>query len=215
MHQGHRLARASLLAVVLLCGLAGSAPANRLSVSERAFRLVWNPNKMSAYLGTMETGLEKVASCNVTMEGSFHSSTFLKSSSAPVGQITRAAVATETCVGGTIALLTETLPWQLSYASFTGVLPVIRQVIVNVVGLSMLVTASGTGECLLRSTTTNPMVERVELDTRTSAIEGFSSEEATVIPAGGLLCFRTQGTYEGNATVTRLGATSSVSVTLI
>jgi hypothetical protein len=59
--------------------------------------------------------------CALTLEGSLHSRTLVKTTGALIGYITRATLGT--CSRGSATILSTSLPWHVRYASFSGTLP--------------------------------------------------------------------------------------------
>jgi hypothetical protein len=113
------------LTASLLMGLAvSSATAGRLSVSNTKFRVTWAALKFDGL------EFESPVICPVTFEGSFHSATIRKTRGALIGAVTRAIVngAEPPCEGGRATILQESLPWHVTYESFGGTLPRIREV---------------------------------------------------------------------------------------
>jgi len=118
---------AAALAAALVMGLAaGSASANKLSFSNRNFRITW-----ATILFFTEGGnINPRASCPVTLEGSFHSATIRKVPGELIGYITRAIVngVMPPCTEGTSAFLPASLPWHVTYEGFSGTLPRISEI---------------------------------------------------------------------------------------
>lgn len=173
-----KLSFAALTAALVLAAAVGAASANRLSISERNFTSVWTvPLSGSG-------GGEITAECPVTINGSFHSASFAKVREGLVGHIYRAAVGSP-CVSGGMTVLTETLPWHVTYEAFRGVLPRITGVAVRLIGASFRVTENfGVNVCLFRTTATNPGKMIMELN-ETGAIIGLRADESTTIPMTG------------------------------
>jgi hypothetical protein len=115
---------ASLTVVVALLACVTTTSANNISQSSRTFRGTWAPLRI---IDRELFGTEGTVSCNVTLEGSFHSSSIRKVARAQVGYISRAVMGSP-CTGGTASILSGTLPWHLTYDSFTGTLPNITKV---------------------------------------------------------------------------------------
>jgi hypothetical protein len=153
----HILARFTLVgaaAVTLLCSLVAVASAADFSLSNRNIRAVWRTLTFEA----KETQLFQPGQirCAVTMEGSFHSVTLPKVANMLYGFITR-AIAGHPCVGGeyffhngTEVVLgnpANSLPWHMTYSEFRGRLPIITEVIVNLIGMRMTVDY-GLNKCL-------------------------------------------------------------------
>lgn len=146
----HLLLAAAVAAVaaLMLSAAVGTASANRLSISNRNLRSTWSSV-------TFEPGEVR---CAITLEGSFHSSTFNKVRGALVGHISRAIVKNETCTNGHVTILQERLPWHVRYHGFEGTLPSFSHLEYDLVGASAAVNISLFGiTCLTTSTATNPI----------------------------------------------------------
>lgn len=126
---------ACLTVALALLASVTTASANSISYSSRTFRTTFTPLRIGDTGPFMERG---AVSCNVTLEGSYHSSTIHKVSEALVGYITRASMASP-CTGGTASFLSETLPWHLEYESFAGTLPNITRIQDRIAGLGLSV----------------------------------------------------------------------------
>jgi hypothetical protein len=138
----HKALTVSALAAVLLGALVGTASAGRLSLSSQTIRMTWASLTFSGGFGTVR--------CAVTMEGSFHSRTIAKTRESLIGYITNARIShpcsagaawahsgeTNEVLGGTVS---NRLPWHIRYASFTGTLPNITSMNVEVVGIAYLI----------------------------------------------------------------------------
>jgi hypothetical protein len=186
---------AALAATLLLGIAAGSAAANRLSVSERSFRMTWTPLR----IGTFESTLWE---CNLTLEGSFHSSIFVKTRGLLLGSITRAAIS-----GCEVTLLTATLPWHVIYRSFSGLLPRISNIRIAFAGVSF---SYALGLCLIRVRTESPLNFIAKLNAE-GVITELPADEAEALPAG---CGYEFLTYQGIGRVTGAGG-SRVRITLV
>jgi hypothetical protein len=136
-----------------------------------------------------------------------------------IGYVTRAIFGPVTnCVKTNvtnITTLTASLPWHLRYDSFTGSLPAITGLRLQIVGFAFLLTAFGQS-CLYKSTATEPAfgIARREAG---GTITELTADNTSTIPlnVGGGLC-PTTFTFSGNATrVTKLGETATVTLTLI
>lgn len=223
MHTRSRLLLGSLVVAVALGAMIATAPANRLSITERAFRITWAPMEIGLQPepAIVREGITIKDSCNVTMEGSFHSGTIVKVAGALIGYVTRASVDGSSCVeqnggGGRFRFLTETLPWHIRYAGFTGTLPNIAIVRINYIGMAVDVT-NPMQNCLSRSTATEPAGWRIELELEhTGLISTFLAEEQIILPRPtGTGCVGYLVYYQGRGRYTRLGTTEHVTVTLI
>jgi len=202
-------------ALVLSAGV-GVASAGRLSLSNRSFRATWAPLKYQ--------GGEINVDCNVTIEGSFHSSTIAKVVGTLVGYITRATVQ-RPCTGGFWyylngvevlegVTLANTLPWHIRYRSFTGTLPNIQKVGLDIIDYSFLIGTVFIPNCLYRSTAARPIQWNLvrEAGGSITSVE----EPATQIPLreGGAGC-PAEITFTGNGRLALLGTTTAIRVTLI
>jgi len=126
MRNPSKLLLAGLCATFLLAAAVSTASANHLSVNEQRHRIVWREIQWVASAGSTIT-------CELTLEGSFHSRTIAKVANALIGHINRASIGT--CRGGSATVHTETLPWHEQYHSFTGTLPRITSVTIGFVGI--------------------------------------------------------------------------------
>ncbi len=222
MRTSTRLAAAAVAAGLLLSALATSSLANRLSVENRNIRAVWRELTLRNKPGRQEFG---PITCAVTMEGSFHERTFPKTAELLIGVITR-AIAGHPCEGGgeewAIHNGTETvlrgipatsLPWPMRYVSFTGTLPFITTVTVNVTGI--VVTA--TGLCLEtfgEAAEVRPWVFRIGAG---GAVNTFEPAETHLIRPAEAFPFCTEMAKLAGASgaVTQLGTTTQIAMRLI
>lgn len=162
-----------ILAALVLAVAASSASANAIGLSSNSFRIVWAPMSLE--------GAGSTISCGITLEGSFHSTSFAKTRGAQVGHIYRAPQPTG-CTGGTATLLQGTLPWEVVYQGFTGTLPNIERISFEFLGYSFRLDPSGiTPACLARTTTTNSWSGDFIREAGGS-ITGVRSDEADSIP---------------------------------
>jgi hypothetical protein len=209
-----RLTTKSYIALVVttlaLCATVASASANRLSVSNRFFRLTWASLEFEV-AGT-------TTRCPITLEGSFHSSTFRKIEEALVGNVTRGLVngARPPCTGATTTILAESLPWHIRYGGFIGALPNISRLTIRVIGFTLRIDFDGIlPPCLLRTTTENPARFFLEREAG-GAIAGVSSDPSSSIPlSNGFGCGVAEATYAGTARFTVLNSATRVTLTLI
>jgi len=214
----------ALAAAAVLAGAVGGASASRLSVSNQNFRVVWAP------LEFQEPGGLGIR-CNITMEGSFHTRTIAKVARSLIGFITRANVAQETCrdnlfgfaaraiawngtetsLGSTIP---QSLPWHVTYESFSGTLPAITGVRLLLRGVRFTLEIPARS-CLASYGTP---------ETNLEGTVNISSGEATTLTPGATAAPRqelirgecpTSGRFGGNGTITLLGAATRIRITLI
>lgn len=202
MHVCRRALLAGLAATLLFTGLAGTA-AGALSVNERAFRVFWPRFEVAL----QSEGEPRVARCPVTLDGSFHSSTFATTRSASVGNLTRWSVGT--CTGGNLTILTMTLPWSLDFVRAAGVPLVVTMSYVN---FSMQLSAGGL-TCLTRATVGEPArgLWRVNETSRVT-VDG---DESINLPVTGIGCTGIRFAYEGPGLATRAGSTESLTMRTI
>jgi hypothetical protein len=190
-----------MAAAALLVALAGTASANDLSIGSATPRITWSRLDFSDGSITL--------SCAVTLEASLHSTTIRKVLNALIGTISRAAAE---CTGEA-RLLTETLPWHIRYAGFTGVLPNIASVSMYFVGPGILIRPMGL-RCLARATESNPWSEIAGVSA--GVVTEIRADESAEIPLTGEFCNTFYGPlhYGGDATVTN-GSRGSVTLRLI
>jgi hypothetical protein len=198
------------LAIVILLVRVSSSSANRLSVSNRFFRVTWSSVDLQAAATTTR--------CPLTLEGSFHSATIRKVEDALIGFVTRAIIngARPPCTGGVASVLSESLPWHVIYRGFEGPLPNISRITIVSIGNSFRVDPDGIlPACLARSTVERPIRGFVEREAG-GAITGLSADPSAVIPlSGGFGCGVAEATFLGRGAVTVLGSSSRTTITLI
>lgn len=197
--------------VLAIWAFSTVASANRLSLSDRGVRIVWNPLTAGAQTREMFG-----AECPVTMEGSFHSSAMSKVVGSLIGYVTRASVATTSCTRGSFRFLLESLPWHIRYSYYRGTLPNISRLGIGFVGAAISITSPPFFEnSLARSTAERPMGWEAEREAGGS-IRSLIAESGTILPlSGSIMCTSATFFYKGVGSVTRLGATTAVSLTLI
>jgi hypothetical protein len=208
------------LASMVLAALVGSASATRLRVSTQQIRAVWTPLTFQATGATIR--------CNVTLEGTLHESTFLKSVTL-LGYVTRVGV-TRPCTGGTAwayngsevnealrnTVLGTSLPWHISYEGFSGSLPEPTSVNLLLTLARFLLRATVFGItilCAYRSEARNNLRGRLLIETR-GRVTGLRADESASLPSeSGGAC--PAGVFIGTGVVTVLGTANAISVTLI
>jgi hypothetical protein len=202
MSRSSKVVPSVVMAVILLLTLASAGSAGRLSLTSRPLRVVWSAFEVDESLSTIR--------CAVTLEGSFHSATIRKVEEALLGYVTR-AVAGSPCTGGSARFLAETLPWHFTYNGFEGTLPRITGITHHLIGMALSTDPTGelTG-CLYRS---SPPLPTVFTGVIVSAgyrlwriLRGFNERLACGIAGIAL---------EGDGTVTVLGSTALISISLI
>jgi hypothetical protein len=200
----------ALVAALALAAAAGPGSARSFSLSNRNIRIVWTALEFA-----ME-GAPNVIKCPVTLEGSFHSSTISKVIGALIGYISRASTASASCTGGNATLLAETLPWHIRYRGFQGRLPTIEFMFVSIVGFAILLRWS-VDACLFRSTAAAPFVGGFHTNIENGQVIDFTAEPLQGIPLERTLIGLCGPVTSPklNGTVTLLGNTTRISITLI
>ncbi len=204
-HHYTRLLLTSLIITAALAAAITNASASRLSISNRNIRVTWTSLELS------NTITSEVLRCPVTLEGSFTESTIRKVLRALIGVISRAT--NGTCIGGTATIRQETLPWRLTYDGFTGTLPNITSIKLLLIR-AMFEIMNGVATCRAETTEEEPAVGIANLGA-SGEVSGLRAEEATRIRLRGGLCGLGEGSFSGTGTVTLLGNTTQIRVTLI
>jgi hypothetical protein len=197
-----KLSFAALVAAVVLGALAGATSAGRLSLSSQTIRTTFpNAEYINGGFGTVR--------CPLTLEGSLHSRTVMKTVNTLIGYITRASHAAACTQGGATVLL-ETLPWHLRYRSFTGTLPNIASVGINIIEYTVTIREPVFGIiCSVRSSAMEPATLTF---TREGAGALTSAALGGTLPGSCGLNFTLGGTSN---TLTVLNTTTAITVTLI
>jgi hypothetical protein len=217
MRTRSRALLAALATALLLALAAGGASANRLSLSERNFRITWAPLTVALQDGPPEDDphLFLPTSCNVTMAGSFHSTTLAKTARSLIGTVTQASVDADSCEEeGTFEFLDESLPWHIVYTSFEGLLPQIERVNLSIIGLSVSV-AYSPFFCLIRSTSTEPSGWELALSDEDGIVQSFGGDPNIFIFADGFMCDLLLIYYDELGTITTADGRSSIVLSLI
>lgn len=171
----------------LAAGLS-TASASTLSISRTSASFRW------PQLGFVSASGAEIT-CRVTLSASFHEASIAKVSQMLIGIIESATFSS--CTGGGVTLLTATLPWHLTYRSFTGTLPRITSVLVDVVGMSYKYKPTeAMASCLSITTTERPLLLVVSIEV-SHRVTGVAAGELE-IPLAGFLCeWGTEGHFEG------------------
>jgi hypothetical protein len=206
------MAAAAAMAAALLIS---NATANSLSVSNSTIRAVWTPLTFS------NGGIE--VRCDLTLEGSFHESTFSKVQDALIGTITGASFDGNNCSPeeGTFSVLTGTLPWPIAFEGYSGELPNITGIEVRLLKFEFLEELFGFVGCLFG---TGPSQEYpaggiLNLDSGSGVVTGLRADETVNIPLQEELdvfglCSSEMG-FSGTGTVSVLGSEEALTVRLI
>jgi hypothetical protein len=212
MQRHIRLLLTGLAATAILAAAVGTATANRLALSNNAIRVVWRSLELSNSVST------NVVRCAVTLEGSFHSRTIEKIANKLIGYITRANVQNNQCTGGRATVLNETLPWHLTYNSFTGRLPIIETLVLNLIRAGFIVEIPGFNNCKAITSSESPARGIANIGAG-GRVENLRADPTARIPLvngpGGFACGLGTGSFEGTGVVTLLGTNNAISITLI
>jgi len=194
-----KLLLATIGATVLLGALVGSASARSFSTTSQTLRATFREVRFNGAFGNI--------TCQVTLEGSLHARTIAKTVGSLIGYITAAVLGP--CAEGQATILRETLPWHARYLAFTGTLPNIVTIRINVTGASFRI-REPLATCLATSTAEAPAIGTFNRNTTTGALE--TAEIGGTIPT---TC-GVNGTFASNrGPVTVLNSTTRITVTLI
>jgi hypothetical protein len=204
----------ALAAAALLAAATSTAVAARLEVSNQGIRAEW----VELILASSSAGGNPSLTCELTLEGTFHSKTFRKVSGALIGYITRAITNEHACEGsGTIpdaaaSILEETLPWHILYRGFTSSLPNIPIIKLTLSQIALEVYNLPLGaRCLYRGPVQGEFVREAAGAGRLRADETFGIPRVE----GSVLC-PNPGFFGGTSNfVTLLGRGSSITIRLI
>jgi hypothetical protein len=213
----------ALTAALVLGAAVGTTSARRFEVSNQRFRVVWTALE---FTGREPFGGTLRITCPVTLEGSLHSRTLSKVSGQLVGYITSANL-TRPCNGGEAWILngserlwdgttpTTTLPWHIRYDSFTGTLPIIEAIRVQLVGAAFLIRGPLGVNCLFRSTAAAPAFGFLNREAGGN-ISGLRADETSrILRSEGTAGCPPEGSFAGEGTVTLQGTTTKIRVTLV
>lgn len=213
---------ALVIAGVMLVMLANTASAQRLSVTNRNFRIVWAPLNLRP-----EPAGGLLVQCKVTMEGSFHSNTIAKVAESLIGYVTRATVASSCeaarmwIYNGTdinevlgAGVLPNSLPWHVRYESFEGTLPRPTGVRIRLIGMRVLLQSAGI-LCQYTSSAAQPSKSTALVNSE-QQLTRLRVDKTAQIPRteGGIFCPAT-GVAEGEGEITLLGNAFRIRLTLI
>jgi hypothetical protein len=212
MHSRTTLLLTALTATAILALAITSASARRFQLSEQNWLAAWTPNSPLNFRAAGTT-----TRCPVTLDGSFHSRTLSKVCGQLIGYINQAIVANANCTGGHATALTETLPWHIQYRSFSGELPNIELIRIQLVGARFQVFPNGLSACLAGTTQTNPAVGNILRETEGAATRLVALPEFVIPLQGGFSCsLAGNGAFEGTASVSSSAAgRSAITVTLV
>lgn len=193
MRHSSRTVIAGLTAALALALSVGSASANRLSYSEQAFRIIWTRLIFS------ESGGGFPINCPVTLEGTFHEHTFAKTRDLLAGYITNAVVNNAGCSEGHATILRASIPWHVTFQSFTGTLPAITGVRYNLIGAAFQIEPGFGLSCLASSSARSPAAGNASREMGGN-ITSLQPDSSLAIPVTGALCPES-GIFSGSGEV--------------
>jgi len=197
----------AVLAAALLLALSVTSSASRLSYSSKEFRIVWASLSFSAAEGGVSI------TCPVTLEGSFLERTSTKVRDALAARITAATVGT--CQEGNGTILTMSLPWEVTYQSFTGSLPSITGVRYALLGAAFQIEPGIGIRCLARTSSTFPAAGEARRDSRGNITSLITDSSLAIPTTGNFECPRS-GIFSGSGEVFVQGSsTTRVTLSLI
>lgn len=206
MRQARMRVLAGLVAALLLALAAGSAHATSIEYSEQLFRILF------ARLAFAESGGGVSIRCPVTLEGSFHESTFAPERGDSVAGITSAQIGA--CQEGEATILERSLPWDVTFQSFTGTLPNITTIRHELIGAAFEVEPGLGIRCLALTTRESPAAGDATREAG-GQITSLLPDSALAIPVTGELC-PAFGVFDGAGEVFVQGSTERrVTLTLI
>lgn len=205
-----KLRFAAVAAAAMMLAFVANASARNFSTSEREFWILFRPLRFEAAGNTI--------SCPITLLGNFVGRTIPKIVGSQVGvidDIDPHTVAGPPCTGGTLTVLTETLPWPVNYQGFSGTLPNITAIRTSLIRVSFRIRTSGGIGCLAGTTTRTPAFGEFLLTS--GRVTGYRADETSRIPlSGGFICsIGGEARFAGTGTVMNLAQTGSITVTLI
>jgi hypothetical protein len=170
---------------------AGTASGRRIAVDDQDMVVIFDDASQRL---TFDAGGNAVQ-CEVTLSGSYHSSTIAKVTGSLVGHATNVNVDTAGCTGGNVQVLSGTLPWHYTYQGFRGVLPRIEGGMFHVINVAYLIDIEGI-ECLGRSDVTDPVIGETTVSTTTGQVTSLTAQG--VVDVGDLSEFAFQCDFIGS-----------------
>ena len=206
MRTSVKLGLAALAATLLLASALSTASARSFSANIQGLRATFTRLEF-----TNELGFGTV-SCSVTLEGSFHSRTIVKTAEL-IGAITRVDIR-RPCTNGEGIARTETLPWHVTYFGFTGNLPSIGTIILLLSRLRFDISLPGVCDGEYGNATDNIRGTATrEAGGGITTLEP-SNDRASLIRTNSGIC-PSRGGFRGAATITALNSASRITITLI
>jgi hypothetical protein len=198
---------AAALAAALLLALSVTSAASHLSYSSKEFRIMWASLTFSAAEGGVSI------TCPVTLEGSFLERTSTKVRNALAARITVATVGA--CQEGNGTILAMSLPWEVTYQSFTGTLPGITGVRYALIGAAFQIEPGLGIVCLATTSTEFPAAGDARRESG-GKITSLTTDSALAIPTTGNIECPRFGIFSGSGEVFVQGSsTTRVTLTLI
>jgi hypothetical protein len=195
-----------LTVAIALAAVVSTAAARRIELSEQRFLILFVEL-------TFEAG-NFTFICPINLEGSFHSRVFSKISGQLVGSVTEATA--HACSGSSFiwmlngvertpqgATTPNTLPWQVSFIGFNGVLPRIREIELSVTNGSFGLEFDGL--CLYKATSREWIGLEVHLEEGRAVRVRWSETRRIPLLEGIFLCpssiiFKGEGTIGTQST---------------
>jgi len=200
----------ALLIVALTFGIAASgASANRLSVSEEDAEIIWPEAEDINFTAGGNT-----VECSVTLLGSFHRRTITKVVASLIATVSHAVIGD--CDNGTVVIDARP-PWHVRYVNFTGTLPNITGVTIQLTGQRYTMTHTGSGTiCLTNANANANATANVGPTSLVTGLTALSTPATALDDVGGsFLCdLAGEGTFSGTGKVTDLDG-SLVTIRLI
>jgi hypothetical protein len=214
MRTSGRLLLAGLTGALALAAAVGTASARQLQFSSQTIR--------TAMTLRLEAGITATSVCPVTLEGSFHSRIISKLSGDLIGYITSAATEKARCTSQRSLFFAqpdstpenESLPWHIRYDSFTGTLPRITGIRLQLIGLKLKILLTS---CEFQSSTARPAYLLMTVAAETGRIEAIRFLEESSIPRIPITgsCPQATAILAGRELLTVLGTTTSITVSLV
>jgi hypothetical protein len=186
MQRHTKLVMGALIAALMLSAAVTTASARRFEFSNQRFLAIWEGVEPLIFGAGGQT-----IRCDATIEGSFHSRTISKVCGQLVGYVTEARIAHPCEIGDAwfqngIEEIpgegrTNTLPWHIRFESFTGVLPRITGIRLQVINMAWLL-HNELWNCLYKSTAAKPAFGILRVNEVTGLIETWRWDEMKSIP---------------------------------
>lgn len=130
MSRATRAALTAFIGVLAIVAFAANASASNLSVNETRFDWKW-AETTTTKLALRWSGVE--IKCPLTLRGAFEASTFAKVTRPAIARIAETVENPLGCTGGSFRPFATTLRWEVRYEGFTGRLPNINSVTVQLI----------------------------------------------------------------------------------